>query len=60
MARLLYKLGSTAFRRWYYFLAAWFAVFAAVATIAVAFSKPMSDEFTIPGIPSEQAADLQQ
>lgn len=60
MARLLYKLGSTAFRRWYYFLAGWIAVALVVGGVAAAFSKPMSDEFTIPGIPSEQAADLQQ
>src|SRR5689334_11106023 len=60
MARLLYKLGSTAYRRWYFFIAVWFVVAVAVGGTAAAFSKPMSDEFTIPGIPSEQAADLQQ
>jgi len=31
----------------------------AVISVAAGFSKPMSDSFTIPGIPSEKAADLQ-
>ncbi|HWJ81227.1 MAG TPA: MMPL family transporter [Nocardioides sp.] len=60
MARLLYQLGSTAYRRWYYFIAAWIVVAVAVGGVAAAFSKPMSDDFSIPGIPSEKAADLQQ
>jgi RND superfamily putative drug exporter len=60
MARLLYKLGSTAYRRWYFFIAAWFVLFAAVVATAVAFSKPMTDSFSIPGIPSEKAQTLQQ
>ena len=60
MARLLYRLGSTAFRRWPLFIAGWLLFAVVLGSIAAAFSKPMSDEFTIPGIPSEQAADLQQ
>ena len=35
------------------------AVLGTAIGLAAAFSKPMSDNFTIPGIPSEQAADLQ-
>ncbi|KAA1426812.1 MMPL family transporter [Nocardioides antri] len=60
MARLLYRLGTTAFRRWPLFVAGWLLLAIALVGVAGAFSKPMSDEFTIPGIPSEEAADLQQ
>ncbi len=60
MARLLYRLGSTAYRRWPFFIAGWLLFAVVLGSIAGAFSKPMSDEFTIPGIPSEEAADLQQ
>ena len=60
MARLLYRLGATAFRRWPFFIAGWLLFAILLGSVAAAFSKPMSDEFTIPGIPSEQAADLQQ
>lgn len=60
MARMLYRLGTTAFRRWPLFIAGWLIFAVVLGSVAAAFSKPMSDEFTIPGIPSEQAADLQQ
>lgn len=59
MATLLARLGTTAYRRWPFFIAAWVVVLAVIIGLAAAFSKPMSDNFTIPGIPSEQAADLQ-
>ncbi|QYJ03211.1 MMPL family transporter [Nocardioides panacisoli] len=59
MARLLYRLGSTAYRRWPYFVAGWLLLAVLIGAVAAAFSKPMQDEFTIPGIPSEEAADLQ-
>lgn len=60
MARLLYRLGSTAYRRWPFFIAGWLVLVVAVGAIAATASKPFSDEFTIPGIPSEKAADIQQ
>ncbi len=60
MARLLYRLGSTAYQRWPFFIAGWLLFAVVLGSIAGAFSKPMSDEFTIPGIPSEDAATLQQ
>src|SRR5436190_7701110 len=60
MARMLYRLGTTAFRRWPLFIAGWLLFAVVLGSVAAAFSKPMSDQFTIPGIPSEQAADLQQ
>ena len=59
MATLLYRLGKTAFRRWPLFLATWIVVLVAIGSAAAAFSKPMSDAFSIPGIPSEKAADMQ-
>ena len=59
MATLLYRLGKTAYRRWPVFLATWLIAMIGVATVAGTLSKPMSDAFSIPGIPSERAADLQ-
>jgi putative drug exporter of the RND superfamily len=59
MATLLHRLGKTAYRRWPVFLLAWLVAFVAVGTFAATMSKPMSDAFSIPGIPSEEAADLQ-
>ncbi|WP_110240215.1 MMPL family transporter [Nocardioides gilvus] len=59
MASLLYRLGRTAFRRWPLFLAGWLVVIVAVGGVAGAFGKPMVDAFSIPGIPSEKASDLQ-
>ncbi|MFC6153059.1 MMPL family transporter [Nocardioides yefusunii] len=59
MATLLYRLGRTAFRKWPLFLAAWVVVIAALGGIAGGLGKPMVDSFSIPGIPSEKAADLQ-
>jgi RND superfamily putative drug exporter len=59
MATLLYRIGKTAYRRWPIFLAAWIVAMIGVGTIAGTMSKPMTDAFSIPGIPSEKAADLQ-
>ena len=59
MATLLYRLGKTAFRRWPVFVAGWIVAMVAVGAVAGTMSKPMTDSFSIPGIPSEKAADLQ-
>ncbi|MDP2775026.1 MAG: MMPL family transporter, partial [Nocardioides sp.] len=59
MATLLYRLGKTAFRRWPLFIAAWLLAMVAVGGFAATMSKPMTDSFSIPGIPSEKASDLQ-
>lgn len=59
MATLLYRLGKTAFRRWPFFLAAWVLAFVAIGGFAATNSRPMTDAVSIPGIPSERAADLQ-
>nr|WP_216654440.1 MMPL family transporter [Nocardioides sp. zg-DK7169] len=55
----MYRLGRTAFRRWPFFIAGWLVVLVAVGGFAATMSKPMSDSFSIPGIPSEKAADMQ-
>jgi putative drug exporter of the RND superfamily len=60
MATLLYRIGKTAYRRWPIFLAAWIVAMIGIGTIAATMSKPMTDSFSIPGIPSEEAADLQE
>jgi len=60
MATYLYRLGRTAYRRWPYFIAAWLVALVAVGGVAATISKPMVDTFSIPGIPSEQAQELQQ
>ncbi len=59
MATLLQRLGRTAYRRWPLFLAGWLVVMIAVGAVAATLSKPMSDSFSIPGIPSEKAATMQ-
>ncbi|MFC7495613.1 MULTISPECIES: MMPL family transporter [unclassified Nocardioides] len=60
MATLLYRLGKTAYRRWPVFIAAWVVALIAVGAVAAGFAKPMTDSFSIPGIPSEKAADMQE
>ncbi|AXG79105.1 MMPL family transporter [Streptomyces paludis] len=60
MATLLYRLGRTAYRRWPVFLAGWLIALVAAGAVAGAFSKPMTSSFTIPGIPSMRAAELQR
>lgn len=59
MATLLHRLGKTAYRRWPLFLAGWLIAMLAIGTFAATMSKPMTDAFSIPGIPSEKAADMQ-
>ena len=59
MATLLYRIGKSAYRHWPRYLAAWLIAMVAVGTVAGTLSKPMTDAFSIPGIPSEKAADLQ-
>ncbi|OFE19086.1 hypothetical protein BA895_02225 [Humibacillus sp. DSM 29435] len=60
MATRLYRLGRLAFRRWPIFIVVWLIALVGIAGVSSAISKPMQDEFSIPGIPSEQAQTLQQ
>lgn len=60
MATRLYRLGRLAYRRWPAFLALWLVALVGIGALATSISKPMQDDFTIPGIPSETAQHLQQ
>lgn len=60
MATALYRLGRTAYRRWPVFMLAWLLAIAGIAGFAKAESKPMSESFTIPGLPSIEAAETQK
>jgi RND superfamily putative drug exporter len=60
MATLLYRLGKTAYRRWPIFIAGWLVVLVGLGAVAGYLSKPMSNTFSIPGIESVEAAELQQ
>ncbi len=59
MAHALYRLGRLAHRRWPVFLIGWLILLVGIGTAAGTIAKPMSDQFTIPGIESEEAQDLQ-
>jgi RND superfamily putative drug exporter len=59
MASLLYRLGRTAYRRWPFFIAGWLLLVVAIGGVAGTLSKPMSNSFSIPGIESVEAAQLQ-
>lgn len=60
MAHALYRLGRLAHRRWPVFIVGWLIVLIGIGVAAGTLSKPLSDKFTIPGIESEQAQELQQ
>ena len=60
MAHALYRLGRLAHRRWPVFIVGWLIVLIGIGAAAGTLSKPLSDKFTIPGIESEQAQELQQ
>lgn len=57
MAKLLYRLGKTAYRRWPVFVAAWMIVIIGIGAVATTMSKPMSTTFTMPGLESVEAAE---
>ena len=60
MANVLYRLGRFAYRRWKLVIVAWLLAVIGLGALATSIKQPMKDEFTIPGIPSEQAQDIQQ
>lgn len=60
MANMLYRLGRTAYRKWPFFLVGWLIALLALGGFAAAKSRPMTSQFTIPGIPSLQAAETQK
>jgi RND superfamily putative drug exporter len=57
MAKLLYRLGKTAYRRWPIFVAVWLIVIIGVGAVATTMSKPMSTTFSMPGLESVEAAE---
>src|SRR5699024_4869133 len=52
MSKLLYRLGSTAYRKKWPFLPFWMVLLIAVGTLAGLFAKPTTSAFSIPGIDS--------
>src|SRR4051794_29869729 len=60
MATLLYRLGKTAYRRWPGFIPPRLVALIGLRALSRAISKPMIDSFSIPGIPSLKAQDLQK
>lgn len=52
MSGLLFSLGQAVYRRWWIPLLTWVLVFAGAATLAAAYSTPLSREFSIPDLPS--------
>ena len=61
MASLLYRLGKLSFRRRWWFLSAWLVILLAVGGAFLAFGKPTTNNFTIPGTESQRALnDLQE
>jgi putative drug exporter of the RND superfamily len=57
MATLLYRMGKFAYRKKWIIIATWLVVLIGAAGAERAFSAPMSDNFTIPGIEAQQAMD---
>ncbi|CAM4001667.1 MMPL family transporter [Corynebacterium frankenforstense] len=57
MSKFLYKVGRTAYRLKWPFLAVWLILLVAVAGLAGAFAKTPSDSFNIPGL---QAVETQE
>jgi putative drug exporter of the RND superfamily len=60
MALFLYRLGRFAFRRRWLVVGLWLAAVAVSVTGAATLSGSTSDEFRIPGTPSQQVIDLLQ
>jgi len=58
MAGLLARIGRSTYRHRWATLLAWLFVLVAVTSLSVAFSKPESTQFSVPGTQSQQAMDL--
>jgi putative drug exporter of the RND superfamily len=57
MAEFLYRLGSTAARRAWRFVAAWVVVLLVAAVAFVVAGGTLTDSFSIPGTPTQQVTD---
>ncbi|WP_080795893.1 MMPL family transporter [Corynebacterium pacaense] len=60
MAKLLYKIGTTAYRHKWPFLAFWLILLIAMGVLSSAFAKAPSTTFTIPGLESVQTMEKMQ
>ncbi len=58
MGGLLARIGRGTYRHRWVTLLAWLMILIAVTSLSVAFSKPESTQFTVPGTQSQQALDL--
>ena len=57
MTKLLSKLGSWAYRRKWWVIAAWVVIFATVAGLAAGFMRPFTSQFEISGTPAIEATE---
>ena len=60
MATFLYKVGRFAFRRRWYVVMAWLALFVAIGFSSAAAGEAPPDKFSLPGTQSQQAFDLME
>ncbi|MEV0355931.1 MMPL family transporter [Nocardia sp. NPDC050697] len=58
MSVLLYRWGKFAFRRKWIVLPVWLILLVLLAGVGNALSKPMTDDFSLPGLPSERATEI--
>ncbi len=58
MSVYLYRWGKLAFRRKWIVLPVWLVLFVLVSGAGFTLSKPMSDEFSMPSLPSERATEI--
>ncbi|MEV0247295.1 MMPL family transporter [Nocardia sp. NPDC050712] len=58
MSVYLYRWGKFAFRRKWIVLPVWLVLLAVLGIAGGLLSKPMSDEFSMPSLPSERATDI--
>ncbi|MEV6279178.1 MMPL family transporter [Nocardia sp. NPDC051832] len=58
MSVYLYRWGKFAFRRKWIVLPVWLLLLAALGIVGGLLSRPMSNEFSMPSLPSERATDI--
>ncbi|MFC8531392.1 MMPL family transporter [Nocardia sp. NPDC057227] len=58
MSVLLYRWGKFAFRRKWIVLPVWLILLVLLGAAGGALSKPMTDDFSMPGLPSERATEI--
>ncbi|OQS14279.1 hypothetical protein B0T36_14795 [Nocardia donostiensis] len=58
MSVFLYRWGKFAFRRKWVVLPVWVVLFLLLGGLGTALSKPMTDDFSMPNLPSERATEI--